>query len=147
MWSGKLGARGTRFQFLIDARCAIRKVWGWYSPKYFDGHFLRDHRKWFEKHLHHDRIAADNHYSWGRTHLSHPVVYATYKRKKKGDDGTLPQKKRDYNRALSAIRGRIEGVFGQLTTRWFALSHPFEESEEEHEHLVKFAAYLHNEQL
>jgi hypothetical protein len=38
-WSYKLNRPGRRYMFLRDEKGKIRKIWGGYSPKVYDGEF------------------------------------------------------------------------------------------------------------
>jgi hypothetical protein len=55
--------------FLVDGRCKILKVWGGYSPKTFDGHWVRAYKEWLEDELGGAGVVADNHFSWGERNL------------------------------------------------------------------------------
>jgi len=47
-WSYKENGPAQRFTFLMDYKRRIRKVWGGYTPKLYDGHFLQERKWWFE---------------------------------------------------------------------------------------------------
>ena len=54
-YSHKLGRRGRRYMFLRDGHGIIRRCWGGYSPKLYDGHWLEVYKEWSQ--------GADSH-SW-----------------------------------------------------------------------------------
>ena len=59
MWSYKCNSPGCRYTFLADARGQIRKVWGGYSLKTYDGMFLQQQATWLEEQLAGARVIAD----------------------------------------------------------------------------------------
>ena len=51
---------------LTDGKRRIRQLWGGYSPKVFDGHFLQDNKYWFETQLQGSVVVADQHFEYGK---------------------------------------------------------------------------------
>jgi len=155
MWSYKCNSPGCRYTFLADARGQIRKVWGGYSLKTYDGMFLQQQATWLEEQLAGARVIADTHYEWGTKNLSEVEIItpipAPRGRRKRDLDGniiekTLTAKQRKYNQHVHSMRSRIENVFGQLGQKVGALSNPFWEGELQLDYLVWFAAGLLNEE-
>ena len=155
MWSYKCNSPGCRYTFLADARGQIRKVWGGYSLKTYDGMFLQQQATWLEEQLAGARVIADTHYEWGTKNLSEVEIItpipAPRGRRKRDLDGniiekTLTAKQRKYNQHVHSMRSRIENVFGRLGQKVGALSNPFWEGELQLDYLVWFAAGLLNEE-
>ena len=125
---------------LSDAAGRILGMWGGYSPKRFDGDWLKDHKKWFEDTFDSkDRVVADNHFSFGRDHIKVPTFYVNYKSNQKRSGGQaddeLPKKRVKYNDAVAHVKARVEESFSSFK-RWKLLGQPFQEDKDEHEHLV-----------
>ena len=68
-WSFKCNAPGHWYQALIDLKTRILKIWGGYSPKIFDGNWLKVNKDWLEESLNRGVVVADCYYSWGTKHL------------------------------------------------------------------------------
>ncbi len=47
---------------LKDSKGKIRKMWGRYSPKLYDEHFLEVYKRWFEQNLKGVGVIADQHF-------------------------------------------------------------------------------------
>lgn len=154
-WSFKLNSRGMRFMVMADAKGEIRKLWGGYSPKLYDGDWLKCQEEWITTHLSHDVVIADGHFSWGRDKSStikgFPKVLVNYTdRKGTGDmEGVsmLTKEQKKFNIAHAHARARIELPFGQLTTTWKAFNIKWQEPEEQLSCLVWFAFGVYNRKL
>ena len=119
-WSYKTNSPACRFTFLSDARGKLRKVWGGYSPKAYDGFLVEVNKEWFESALAGATVAADNHFEWGTKNLKEVTFKTTIskpkeRRKKDPTGGFIPKtltKEQDaYNKQLSAICSRVENPF------------------------------------
>lgn len=58
-WSFKCNSPGRRYMFLLDGKGGVRKLWGGYSPKIYDGTFLELEKEWFEKELNGAVVVGD----------------------------------------------------------------------------------------
>jgi len=76
-WSFKLNSSGQRFMTLQDAHSRVLKVWGGYSPKLYDGHFLRSHHDFFES-LSGAKVIGDNHFEMGKKLFKNVKFYTNY---------------------------------------------------------------------
>jgi hypothetical protein len=147
-WSYKLNAPGRRYMFLCDGKGRIRKIWGGYSPKVYDGHFIETRKKWFEQKLAGAEVIADQHFRWGQKHLrqvkfhvAKPEPHKRGKRKRKDDEvNDLTEQERKYNKAVKKTRARVETAFGKMSKKFDALNHPWYESESQLDHLVLLAS-------
>jgi hypothetical protein len=68
-WSYKLNRPGRRYLVLRDGHGRIRKVWGGYSSKIYDGSLLELNREWFKENLANAGVIADQHFEWGKKKL------------------------------------------------------------------------------
>lgn len=153
-WSYKCNSPGRRFQVICDANRRIRKVWGGYSPKVYDGAFLEITREWFEEKLKGGVIVADTHYAYGRDNIRDPKFYVPVPKppKRKKDDtmvnlSVLTKEQQAKNKAIRQARARVESPFGEVKQKWAALSSPWGESESQLDSLVFLAFGIHNFEL
>lgn len=148
-WSYKLNGPGQRFMALQDATGRVRALWGGYSPKIYDGEFLKVQREWMESHLAGATVLADNHFEWGKQRL-HGVKFVTNIKRRTGSTATgermttLTKDEQDYNSALSSARARVEGGIGRLKTPFDALKRSFQEGEEQQNCLLWIAVGIEN---
>ena len=127
---------------LRNGRGRIRKLWGGYSLKVFDEHFLEIGKRWFEKRLAGAGVVADQHFEWGKKNFKKVKFYTTHHEprfnrknttKEEDDDNeedeeyfeatdltTLTKKQQSFNSALYKLRARVEMPFGESKTM-FAL--------------------------
>ena len=154
-WSFKLNRPGSRFMVLMDARRRVRMVWGGYSPKLYDGHFVEMKKEWFLSNCPNDVFITDNHFSWARDNRDQfPKTYANYPEpaeKSVPDDmhgvTVLTAEKKRYNRAVAHCRARVESPFGTIKTLWKVLQKPFMETKEQLDCVFYLALAVHNTKL
>jgi hypothetical protein len=144
---------------LVDARRRVRKIWGGYSPKIYDGHFLELKQEWFRANVPNDILVGDNHFTWGRNNPDKfPKLHANYPDPLRGmaaddivDDMSgmteLTKEKKRYNAAVAHARARVESPFGVIKTCWACLQTPFRESREQLDCIVWLALAIHNTRL
>lgn len=75
-WSYKLNSPGQHFMALLDAWGQFWALWGGYSPKIFNGDFLKIQQEFMETKLKGAVILANNHFSYGQTGF-HSVKFVT----------------------------------------------------------------------
>jgi hypothetical protein len=150
-WSFKLNSPGVRYMVILDAKTNCRGIYGPYSPKVFDGHWLSCHSDWLEQHLSGAHVAADQHFEWGRDNLRGVKFHTPFKKKaKKRKPGherplsTLTQEQKQYNTSLYEVRARVESIFGVIKTKWKALQNPFFESHLQHKFITRTAVAIYN---
>ena len=122
---------------LTDARGRVRKLWGGYSPKKFDGEWLKEKRHWLEGHLAGAAVIADTHFSWGKKNLK-KVQFCTPKHK------AVSLKDKKLNKSNHQLRARVETPFGIIKQKFSALTKPWQEDEVQQDCLVYFAAGVIN---
>lgn len=164
-WSYKCNSKGRRYMVLTDGRGRIKKMWGGYSPKVYDGHFLQLTRKWFEKRLKGSGVIADQHFEWGKNlkGLKWYTANHTPSRGRKtqatplsikldtDDEGVdlslLTKKQQSYNQALYTLRARVELPFGVAKTIFKILRGHWRESEQQLDHMVWIATGVVNAKI
>ena len=155
-WSYKCNSPGRRYQVLSDAQRRIRKVWGGYSPKVYDGTFLEMWKEWIETNLRGGVVVADNHYEYGRYSIQDPKFYVAKsnprgRKRKRQDSGqnlqVLTKEQQQMNAAIKKARSRVEAPFGTIKLMWKNLNKPFGEDPEQLDCLVFIAFAVHNLQI
>lgn len=153
-WSYKLGCPGQRYMTIVDGRTRFRYVEGGYSPKLFDGHFLKLKKNELKKNFKDGVVLADSHFSMGRSLFKkikfHTNIAATKKNKKRDrseSSGLLCDKHRTYNQQHQAARSRVEGPNGIVKCMFKALEKPWFETETQQDHLFHLACGIHNRQI
>ena len=134
---------------ICDARRRIRKLWGGYSPKVYDGDFLKLNADWFREKTPDDVFIADNHFSWGRDESTFPKTFANNPEPAAAppdgsDTEVLTHKRRRNNAAVAHARARVETPFGIVKNKWKSLGKPFGESGEQLDCLVWLGFAVHN---
>lgn len=151
-WSYKTSSPAHRFTFLSDARGKLRKVWGGYSPKAYDGFLVEVNKEWFESALAGATVAANNHFEWGKN-LKEVTFKTTISkpkgRRRKDPTGgfiskTLTKEQDTYNKQLSAIHSRVENPFARMQRKVEVLTDLFREGERQLDCVVWLAAALIN---
>jgi len=151
-YSFKLKGAGIRVQFIADGMQRVRYIKGPCSPKQFDGDFLDLFHLEIEEKFKKGKIIADNHYLKGPDIFPQgptfyvnerespadkvvgdkenlPIHCPNKKRKKNIDYDALTEeqklssiKKLKNNDTHSHVRGRIEGIFGNMKRKFALLS-------------------------
>ena len=120
-------------EFLFDADGQIRKLWGGYLPKIYDGNFLEGNAQWFEEELKGARVIADIHFEWGTKNLKRVTfitpIPAPRGRQKLDQEGkpipkTLTKKQATLRTHVHSVHSRVENVFGRLGQKIDALTFP-----------------------
>jgi len=137
---------------LVDAKGRIRKLWGGYSPKLYDGHFLEVNREWVESSLDGAGVVGDTHFSWGKDNLTNVRFFVPFKKpKKQGDDGQdlqrLTKKQEVHNGKIRRIRARVEKTFTIFHTKFESLNQLWHEDKDQLDALVWTIAGIHNASL
>lgn len=155
-WSYKCNSPGRRYMMLCDGRGSLKKMWGGYSPKVYDGNFVEERATWFEKRLKGATVVADQHFEWGKTNLEHvrfhtPISHPKGRprkgeKKKRGESKLrqLSKKERRYNEQVHSARARVELPFGVMKKKFECLDQPWRESPAQLDRLVYFVAGVMN---
>jgi len=139
--------------FLRDGHGIIRRCWGGYSPKLYDGHWLEVYKEWLEKHLKGASVVADQHFEWGKTslkgvtfftHIKKPAKPTKSQLKTGKDIKKLTIEQQKMNKDVRETRARIENVFGYLKTHFKVLAVLFLEDQEQLDAIVHYTSAIHN---
>jgi hypothetical protein len=151
-WSGKLKRPGVRVMFIRDANGIVRKLWGWYSPKVYDAHFVDLQQEWFEEALHDAIVIADAHFRSAAYTLKNPKLVTNIPKRKKrkhgedddeeedeiGEDAeglAVETKKRSITN-ITLIFARAERPFGNLKVKFDVFDNPWAEDLTQLKYLV-----------
>ena len=153
-WSYKLNSIGRRYMVLCDGKRKVRKLWGGYSPKIYDGHFLEMHKDWLNENLKGSTVVTDNHFSWGRKNLKNVKFLVNYpESNENGEENSkdeikkLTKEKKKFNENHKHCRARVESPFGIVKSKFKILSMKTQEREEQQDLIVKYAFGLFNASL
>jgi len=163
-WSYKCNSKGRRYMILRDGKGRIRKMWGGYSPKVFDGHFLMILKEWFEENLKGAGVIGDQHFEMGKK-LEGVKFYTKHRKGMQNDESETEdedentdteseddavnlsvntKKEKVYNSALYKLRARVEIPFGEINTIFKVLAQHWAESEEQLDNMVWIAVGVLN---
>lgn len=153
-WSFKETHLGRRYMFLRSATGKIRKIWGGYSPKLYDGHFIELWHEQLDKDLKGADIIADQHFEYGKQFLSKVKLWTppkeprkTKRRRANSQSNELSSEERQYNDDHRVLRERVESIFGWIKQNFLCLKNPWAEDEKQMDCVVKFAAAIYNSKL
>jgi DDE superfamily endonuclease len=151
-WSYKLNSPAQRYQVVCDASLQVRGIWGGYSPKIYDGHWVNMMKHTLVKEYSGARILGDCHYETGNSAISSiggqgEVQFFTAfpkprgrksKRDKSEGKKSLTAAQKKWNKSCSHTRGRMEEPFSHVKQKWKALN-LFLDGEEQQNYLVFIA--------
>jgi len=151
-YSFKLNGPGRRFMLIRNGRRKVVGMWGGYTPKLYDGHWVQDHKKELNEKLAGATIFGDNHFQYGAKYLKNAKILTPNGPERKnpdmfewvqGDEG-MSKRKRDvyefdrgesveretkeelkWNADIKRLRARVEEIFGYLTNKFVLLAEPF----------------------
>jgi hypothetical protein len=136
--------------FLVNGDLVIKRMWGGYSPKVYDGHFVAIQKTWFDAHLAGVGVVGDGHFASVARELQRCQLFAPQ------PDGTTPdpvtganlsrrtQEEQTRNAQIRELRARVEQVFGQMKNLVRPLSRPWAAELKELDALATIAAGIHN---
>jgi hypothetical protein len=124
--------------FIMDGSCRIRKLFGPYTPKLYDGAFIELNEPFFESELKGGTVVGDTHFGSGRK-LKNVKFHVPYSKTSK-----KYLKRVKYNADIREIRQIIETPFGELKIKFKALGQPFFEDSQQQGYIVKYVTGIHN---
>jgi DDE superfamily endonuclease len=172
--SYKLNRPGRRYMFIRDGKGKVVKLWGGYTPKLYDGHFVEDHREEIDEKLEGATIFGDQHFTYGarfvkRVQFFTPLgggrrdpdileevegdeeqqedPYDFEPEARNENNQRKTKKEEEWKVAVTKVRARVENTFGYLKTKFKSLCEPFQESARQHDYLVWYAVGIYNTQL
>jgi len=136
---------------IIDAKTRFRYIKGGYSPKVYDGHFLKLMKEDLLSKFIGGVVLADNAFEYGKKLLGKDIKFytniTTRSKKETGDDSIsdlLYNKHKSYNKQHQSARARVEAPSGIVKTMFKSLNEPWLESEIQQDHLFHIACAIHN---
>jgi len=149
LWSYKANSPAKWFMALSDACSQFCALWGRYSPKIYDGNFLKMQQDFIDLNLSGAVVLANNHFEWGKSKF-HRVKFVMTLAWRNGwkDTGegceALTKEGKTYNRELSSACVRAENGFRCMTTIFAVLRQPWHEDEGQQNALVWMAVGICN---
>jgi len=153
-WSGKDNCPGWRFMFLQNSRAEILKVWGGYSPKRYDAHFVDVHSNWFEDFCSGGVIIADMHFASVRMTPKMPKFITErddkHDNEEDGENEDAENEKvvtktaTKRSKRVGNVRGRVERPFSQVKKIFKSLAKPWAEDEHQLSNTVFYACGVVN---
>jgi DDE superfamily endonuclease len=145
-WSYKCNGPGRRYMAIVDVSGCPRALFGGYSPKLYDAHWIEVKKPWIEKNLSGATVYADCHFTSAIPLLKN-VNLVTPTPKPRGRKKKNSLKQNDFqpdtikkNKQISKVRSRVEQPFGLMQSKFKALSQVFYEDNDQLDGLVKLAA-------
>jgi len=109
---------------VTDGKGSIKKIWGPYSPKTYDGDFLKCHQSELSNVIKGCNVVADCHFAYARP------------------QGTIGNVR--FLAPYARICARVESPFGLIKQRFKSLKGPFWEDDKQLHRLIYFAAAIEN---
>ena len=159
MWSYKLNKPGRRYQLLCDGFGTPLKIFGGYSPKCYDAHWVSINKNWLNNELNHCIIMGDCHYWSAQAELSKSKLIASMPQTIKPKNGlvtvglktlNVDSDEFKYNQhTIKQVRSNVERPFGQMKQMFNSLPTKFRDGIDQLDCLVKFAdaVLLHKEKF
>lgn len=153
-WSYKLNGPGRRYQMISDAKGKIRKIWGGFSPKLYDGDFMVINKDYINEAFRGAKMIADNHYSKAKKYFSNVKIYTNFvvrqtgSKRKRGEEGeddyviNTNKEQKEFNHEHQAARARVESPFGLIKRKFRCFQIPWGESEDQLNFAVYYAAAI-----
>lgn len=134
---------------LRNRKGRIRKMWGGYSPKVFNGTFLDIQRHWIERKLKGSRVITDQHFEHGKK-LSNVTFYTVFYEPRfthknntttPDDDDAVDitiftQEQSTFNAALYKLHARVELPFGETKSIFGVFQAYWQESDNQLDYMV-----------
>jgi len=149
-WSGKMGRPARRYMFLLDGDQVISKMWGGYSAKLYDGHFVESHKQWFDKKLSDVAVIGDTHFHSVRRELRKCQIIAprptpaTTNQETGQDEERLTAAQQKKNAEIRRIRARCEQPFSYIKSQMQILKRPWAEDLHELDSVITIGSAIHN---
>ena len=123
-WSYKCNSPGLKYFTLVDANSKVRKVWGPFSPKLYDGEFLLTQVDYLHDYFKGSVLIGDSHFAKAGSCLKDPILYTKV-------INPCNNEQRNYNSELYYYRSRVEHPYGVLHQKFESLSQPWNDSRKE----------------
>jgi hypothetical protein len=153
-WSYKENCPAQRYMIITDASTRIRYFRVGYTPKLYDGHFLKLYQEELGDKFENPIIAGNQHFDYGAKNFRKIQFIVPYKaapnRRSKtssDDESILCKSITIHNQSLTAAKALVESLFGVIKTKFKSLATPWKEELEQQDLLMKFAVGLYNYEL
>jgi hypothetical protein len=160
-WSYKENSPAIRVMVVCDGHCRVRKIWGPYSPKVYDGHFVQSHVDQFEELFRGAVFLADNHFYICQNMFDRNIKFLVNFPVRGASDeepgsldisyegyrDSLTRTQVKFNNAHKKARARIESVFGSIMNMFESLCQPWFSDEGELADIIYYACGIHNYKL
>jgi hypothetical protein len=150
-WSYKCNSPGTKWNVAFDGKSQAIFVSGPYPPSLYDGDLAIAEKHDIETLFDGETIIADNHYAKSKNFFEKVTFITPYTAagRPKVVDGKkvkfqLPPEKVAHNAVVAGVRGKVEGPFGWMKTKFVNLEKPFYEGTEQHDCLFRYALACHH---
>jgi hypothetical protein len=163
-WSYKLNGPGQRFQAFVDAKRKFQGLWGGYSPKIYNGDWVKMMKEYLIRDFPSAQIIADTHYEIANQVIKEvypnssmkfftPIAKPKGRKRKRVENikkyisagaTTLTTEQEIWNKQVAHVRARVESPFGLIKAKWKSLSIVFFGDVEQHDCFVQIAVAVHN---
>lgn len=151
-WSYKCNSPGQRYMVITDANMKIRRFWGPYSPKLYDGDFLKLNKQWLEENMVGAVVISDGHFVIGRKLFENlnfvcpkPEPSEENADKQTGKNlAKLSKEEASKNKKIKKLRSRVETPFGILKTKFECFGKPWAEGIDQQGYAVAYAFAMLN---
>ena len=159
-FSYKANSMARRFMLLRDGAGRVRKLWGGYSPKLYDGHLIELYSDWMEENLDGGVVFGDGHFGIASTLFDDdskvrfitPVAKKSKKMMKRlvganGDGADLVIRTNEdskLNADIAHVRARVEKNFAWVKNTFQTLSIKYQGQPSELDCIVYFAFGVNN---
>jgi len=150
-WSFKKNGPAQRYMCVFNGKSRVIHISRGYSPKIYDGEYLKIMRDTLEDKLNGGCVCGDTHFEEGKKIFKNVEFVTTIskprgrkKRARKDQENTpvkLTKEQETINSQIRSIRGNVESPFGLISNRFKSLE-VWNEGEQQQDSLVLFAMVL-----
>jgi hypothetical protein len=150
-WSYKCNSPGTRWNVMFDGKSRAAFVSGPHAPSLYDGDLAISEMQNIEALFEGETIIADNHYAKCKNFFKKVTFITPFTAagrpkvvERKKVPFQLPPEKVAHNSVVAGVRGKVEGPFGWMKTKFSSLEKPFYEGTDQHDCLFRYALACHH---
>ena len=150
MWSKKLEKPGRRYQVVSDGSGIPLKIFGGYSPKTYDAHWVEHNRDWLDNNLENAISLGDCHYWSGQDECHRMELIASMPKTVKPHNGIVyvgcksidvtTEEFQLRQKFIQNVRANVERPFGQMKLTFKVLTKKFMDGPSQLDCLVRFSA-------
>ena len=147
-YSGKIMKVALRRMVISDGKRRIRYFSDGYTPKLYDSHWAKINKVMLVEKFGDSVFIGDGHFQKFQNETGikcyTPILTAVGKKK---SEEQLSEGQQKFNREQKALRSICEGIFGEIKTKFVALSRAWAESQHQQDFLFAIACGVHNFEL